>query len=390
MKEKQKERHPNRRLFKSKFIMLLLILVMGLTGCGTNNSDLNDSQNYSPNLSTKEAGETNDIEAGDMTVHFLDVGQGLSILVQSDGQNLLYDGGDRDTSSFVVSYLHDQGVSTIDYMISSHYDSDHMAGLIGCLNAYDVKTVITSDYVHNSKLYTSFMNALDDKGITPLHPDVGTTYDFGSGTFTILSPAEINQTDSNNNSVAIKLTNGYNNFIFTGDAEWSSEEAMCNSGIDLNCDVLVPGHHGSGTSTSWDFLQVTTPEYAVISCGAGNQYGHPHKDTMDKLKDMDIEVFRTDKQGTISCTSNGNVITWSVDPCNDYTPGDESDKGTQPSTSLPSQDSTDSGDMVWISATGKKYHSVPDCGTMNPDTAKQITKSEAEAEGLSACKICNP
>ena len=184
-------------------------------------------------------------EAGEMKVHFLDVGQGLSILVQSDGQTMIYDGGDKSTSSFVVSYLQKQNVTTIDYLISSHYDSDHMAGLIGCLNAFDVKNVISSDYEHDSKLYQSFIQTVADKGLTMQHPAVGTEFSFGSGSFQILAPATIDPNDSNKNSVAIKLTNGDNSFIFTGDAENTSEKAMCESGIDLSCDVLVPGHHGS-------------------------------------------------------------------------------------------------------------------------------------------------
>ena len=113
-----------------------------------------------------------------MKVHFLDVGQGLSILVQSDGQTMIYDGGDKSTSSFVVSYLQKQNVTTIDYLISSHYDSDHMAGLIGCLNAFDVKNVISSDYEHDSKLYQSFIQTVADKGLTMQHPAVGTEFSF--------------------------------------------------------------------------------------------------------------------------------------------------------------------------------------------------------------------
>ena len=248
-------------------------------------------------------------EAGEMKVHFLDVGQGLSILVQSDGQTMIYDGGDKSTSSFVVSYLQKQNVTTIDYLISSHYDSDHMAGLIGCLNAFDVKNVISSDYEHDSKLYQSFIQTVADKGLPMQHPAVGTEFSFGSGSFQILAPATIDPNDSNKNSVAIKLTNGNNSFIFTGDAESTSEKAMCESGIDLSCDVLVPGHHGSATATSWDFLQATVPEYAVISCGKDNQYGHPDTDVMDKLESMDIQVYRTDKQGTIVAVSDGTTIT---------------------------------------------------------------------------------
>ena len=281
-------------------------------------------------------------EAGEMKVHFLDVGQGLSILVQSDGQTMIYDGGDKSTSSFVVSYLQKQNVTTIDYLISSHYDSDHMAGLIGCLNAFDVKNVISSDYEHDSKLYQSFIQTVADKGLPMQHPAVGTEFSFGSGSFQILAPATIDPNDSNKNSVAIKLTNGNNSFIFTGDAENTSEKAMCESGIDLSCDVLVPGHHGSATATSWDFLQATVPEYAVISCGKDNQYGHPDKDVMDKLESMDIQVYRTDKQGTIVAVSDGTTITWNQEPCNDYSPGDKEDKGTQAQTSK-SKDSSSTG-----------------------------------------------
>ena len=141
----------------------------------------------------------------DMTVHFLDVGQGLSVFVQSNGQNLIYDGGDTDDSSFVVAYLKNQGVSTIDYLISSHYDSDHVAGLIGCLNAFDVKNVICSDYVHDSQLYTSFINNVAAKNLEMKHPSVGTEFSFGTGNFTILAPSIIGN-DSNNNSVALNLS----------------------------------------------------------------------------------------------------------------------------------------------------------------------------------------
>ena len=372
-------------------------------------------------------------EAGEMKVHFLDVGQGLSILVQSDGQTMIHAGGDKSTSSFVVSYLQKQNVTTIDYLISSHYDSDHMAGLIGCLNAFDVKNVISSDYEHDSKLYQSFIQTVADKGLPMQHPAVGTEFSFGSGSFQILAPATIDPNDSNKNSVAIKLTNGNNSFIFTGDAESTSEKAMCESGIDLSCDVLVPGHHGSATATSWDFLQATVPEYAVISCGKDNQYGHPDKDVMDKLESMDIQVYRTDKQGTIVAVSDGTTITWDQEPCNDYSPGDKEDKGTQAQTSKSKgssfsgskatanensssgnkevsaasagassqveatpqvtaapQDtsSTSNEEMVWITATGSKYHNKNNCGQTDPSKASEISRAEAESRGYEPCKKC--
>ena len=214
-----------------------------------------------------------------------------------------------------------QGITEIDYMISSHYDSDHVSGLIGCLYAFDVKNVICSDYVHDSKTYESFMEAIKKEGLKPQHPDVGETFPFGDATIIILSPEEISN-DSNANSVAIKLEYGESSFIFTGDADYRSERKMIESGIDLDCDVLSLGHHGSASSSSSDFLKETVPEYVVISCGKGNSYGHPHVEVVELLEAMEIDVFRSDVQGTVAAVTDGKTITWNQAPCNDYSDGD--------------------------------------------------------------------
>ena len=408
---------------KRKIIAWILMLVMALTlisGCSadstesdsvstnatTDNSEAVDTPTSTPtdtptatptetptptptDTPTPEPTST----GGDMAVHFLDVGQGLSILVQSGGQNLIYDGGDRSASSFVVSYLQQQNVQTIDYLIASHYDEDHIAGLVGCLNAFDVETVIGPDDDKDTQIYQSFLNGVSAQGLSVQHPSVGQEFTFGTGYFTVLAPASINSSDDNANSVVIKLNNGENSFIFTGDADNESEAAMCSSGVDLNCNVLSIGHHGSATATSWDFLEKTVPEYAVISCGTGNSYGHPDKDTMDKLQSMGIQVYRTDKQGAIMALSNGTDITWNQAPCNDYSHGDNDDSGTQPqqtvTTPEPTQEPVDSGGgMVWLSATGSKYHSIPNCGNMNPNKAYQVSRASAEAEGYEPCKKC--
>lgn len=399
---------------KKRYLSLILTMMMAfaLTACSSSSSTetkQSNSQDVKSNVTVENTSKKEtqpSYTGGELKVHFLNVGQGLSVLVQSEGQTLIYDGGDRKTSSFVVSYLKEQQVESIDYLVSSHYDSDHMAGLIGCLKAFDVKNVISSDYVHDSQLYTSFVNAVEDKGLQMQHPSVGTTFQFGSASFEILAPSSINPSDSNNNSVAIKVTNGNNSIVLTGDAESPSEAAMCSSGIDLSCDVLVLGHHGSATATSWDFLQATIPEYAVVSCGTDNQYGHPDKDTMDKLQSMGIQVYRTDKQGTITVTSDGTNLTWSTEACNDYSPGDSNDKGTQQATqSQPTEEisqpetqpaveqtpvvaNTGNENMVWVSETGSKYHRINNCGRMNPNKAVQMSQADAEARGLEPCKKC--
>jgi len=184
-------------------------------------------------LETTEA-EVTDVDT--MKVHFLDVDQGLAIFVQLGEDVLVYDGGERDTSSFVVAYLKAQGVTEIDYLISSHYDSDHVSGLIGCLYAFDVKNVIGSDYVHDSKLYTSFMTAVEEEGLEMQYPEVGTEFQMGDAVITILSPKEI-VNDSNSNSVVIKLSYGESDFIFTGDADYKAT---------ISWTVCFVGYYGSG------------------------------------------------------------------------------------------------------------------------------------------------
>lgn len=373
-------------------IFCIIFLISGFSGCSgvdsQSTSGMNDRETTTPEPTPA---------TGDMTVHFLDVGQGLSIFVQSRDETLIYDGGDRDKSSFVVAYLQEQGVTEIDYLINSHYDSDHLAGLIGCLNAFEVDHVICSDYVDDTKPYQSFVDTVQKQGLTMEHPAAGDEISFGTGKFIVLAPETIDENDSNGNSVAIKLINGDTSFIFTGDAESNSEAAMCQSGIDLDCDVLVPSHHGSATGTSWEFLQQTVPEYAVISCGKDNQYGHPHKDTMDKLEAMEIQVFRTDLQGTIVVSSDGQKLTWDREPCNDYSPGNKTDIGTEPqkekeakaqNTVQKESRQPEQGEMVWLSATGSKYHNKPNCGNMNPDNAWQVTREDAVSQGYEACKKC--
>lgn len=339
---------------------------------------------------------------GNMAVHFIDVGQGLAILVQSGGENLLYDGGNRSHADEVVQYLKNQQVETINYMISSHYDEDHLGGLVKCLDNFEVDHVLGSDYVHTSDLFNTFMNTATAHAIIVEYPSVGDTYEFGTGSFTVMAPDGISQ-NSNDNSVIIRLVNGNNSFMFMGDAEETSEQDMISTGMNLDCDVLSLGHHGSASSTSWDLLEAASPSWAVISCGLNNSYGHPAAETMGKLSDMDIPVFRTDDQGTVIALSDGNTISWNQEPCNDYTSGsekqstdssaDQSERDTNDAAATESYaaetDTSDTqGRMVWISATGSKYHSIPDCGNMNPDKAMQETESQALSQGYEACKKC--
>ena len=331
------------------------------------------------------------IQEPEMIVHFIDAGQGLSILVSSHEKNLIYNGGGRDRSSYVVSYLEKQSITDIDYLVSSHYDEDHLAGLIGCLNAFNVHNVIGADYEHDSNIYQSFMDKVEEKGLAVQYPKVGDTFEFGSVKMTILSTA-VEESDSNSSSIVVKLENGENSVILTGDADSKVEDVIIHSGFDLEADILSVSHHGSASGTSNAFLEKTLPKWAVISVGKDNQYGHPDKDTMDKLEMMGIEVYRNDIQGNIVATSNGVDWQWDKEPCNDYSQGAVENEEIQllesgETTEEITEESANSG-TVWKSATGEKYHSVPNCGRMNPNNATQLTVEQAESMGLERCSRC--
>jgi beta-lactamase superfamily II metal-dependent hydrolase len=208
--------------------------------------------------------------------------------------------------------LEEQGVDSLDYVIASHYDADHLNGIVGALNAFDVKQVLCPDYAGTSKVYDSFWKTVSQKQIPYEYPEPGAHYVLGEATFIVVGPVSYKYDDANNNSIVMKVVNLQDSFLITGDAERESEEDMCAAGIDLSCTVYMAGHHGSASSTTWDLLERALPEYVVVSCGKDNSYGHPHEETLEKIQSIDARLFRTDLQGTVVAVSSGKGITWNV------------------------------------------------------------------------------
>lgn len=334
-------------------------------------------------------------------IHVLDVGQGLSVLVESRGHYMLYDGGDRDKSSFVVSYLKEEKVSSLDYVIASHYDADHLNGVVGALNVFPVKQVFSPDYTADTRVFNSFQSVIETKSIERKQPQVGTTYELGDASFQILSPSGENYSDPNNYSIGIRITDGASSFLITGDAESDSEKEICKTNLELESNVYIMGHHGSGTSTSWQLLQKATPEYAILSCGTGNTYGHPHIESMEKLQDMEIQLLRTDKQGTIIASTDGTSIAWNTAPCNDYSTGDINDKPIQPQkqdsqkqSSNVTQNQVTTGAEYILNTSTKKMH-YPDCNSVKQmkEKNKKATSESRDSlitQGYSPCGNCRP
>ena len=259
----------------------------------------------------------------DLTIDVIDVGQGLSLLFESGGEYLLYDGGDRDYSSKVVACLKQKNIQTLDYVVVSHYDAEHLNGIVGALNVFNAEHVIAPDYTTDTRVYESFTEILQEKGITLAHPKVGTEFMLGNTTVTIIAPNDTTYDDVNDYSICLRLDCKDTSVIVTGDATVVSELEMLAGSQNLDADILIVGHHGSDSSTCSSFLNAVSPEAAVISCGEDNQYLHPSQEVMERLKAQGIAVYRTDKQGDFYITSDGSGYVFSVTSCNDYSPGEK-------------------------------------------------------------------
>lgn len=247
-----------------------------------------------------------------LEVHFLDVGQGDCAIVLCDGESMVIDGGPRGTSQFVYSYIHDTlQLTHIDYIISTHPHLDHVGGLASVLNAAPVDLILTPVTEWNSKAFNSMLKYAELQGTPIVVPQEGDTLQLGGAAITILHcwPEAVQQSRTNDSSIVLRIDYGEISFLFTGDAEDWSEYMMIDAGVNLKANVLKVSHHGSGTASTEEFLRAVQPEYAVISVGKNNEYGHPHKNVLDRLTTTGAKILRTDKLGTIIIGSDGESIT---------------------------------------------------------------------------------
>ena len=272
---------------------------------------------YMNHLSTspdKAASPTLNIGNEALEVHFIDVGQGDAILVESASSALLIDAGENYMASTVVKYIQKQGIEKLDYLIGTHPHSDHIGGLDYVISTFGADTILMPEAVHTTKTYEDVLDAIESKGLKITLPKVGAEYQLGSASFTIIAPNSSEYNDLNDYSIGIRLRYKSTEFLFTGDAGILSEQEMLQNGLDLTADVLKISHHGSEYSSCPDFLDAVSPTHAVFSVGKNNEYGHPHEATLQALADRNISIYRTDEQQNVIFTSDGKNISVNTEP----------------------------------------------------------------------------
>lgn len=273
-----------------RFLVVLLVIVFTITGCSSYKTFAN-------------------VENERIKISYIDVGQGDSELIQVNNKNLLIDAGPSQNTDKLISFLKSQKIRKLDYVIATHPHEDHIGGMPAIIKKYPIDKFYAPKIIANTQFFENMVTALKDKDMKIYPAKSGMSIDLGKNTkCNIIAPN--NNKYENLNDYSIVLVISYKNckFLFTGDAENLSEEEILNNNYDISCNVLKIGHHGSKTSSSDEFLDKTRANIAVISCGKDNDYGHPNKTTLEKLKRHNIKIYRTDLEGNIILTSNGNSI----------------------------------------------------------------------------------
>ena len=347
---------------KPKFLSLILALTLLLCGCEF-------SVSYIPETTPAPSeGET-------LTVHFIDVGQADCALLECGGDYMLIDGGNRDDGQLVISYLQQQGVEELAAVVCTHAHEDHVGGLPAVLAVYPTQAVYAPTTTYSSNIFDDFLYYVDQQGLEVTIPAPGDTLALGETELTVLGPVK-SYAETNDTSIVLMAQFGDNRFLFTGDMETAAENDMLDyweGRFDWNVDALKVGHHGSSTSSGYRFVYETDPEYAIISCGADNSYGHPHKEIVSRYNDAGVPMLRTDILGHIWATSDGKTVTITWENQN------------------ASPEDVESGETVTYigNRNSKKLH-APDCDSL-PSEKNRVefdSYNEAIAAGYEPCGSC--
>ncbi len=379
--------------FSNKFLSLTAVIsALLLSSCS---AKANTNQAYLPEAENDTIYTTVGLN-DELRVSFIDVGQGDSEFIElPNGETMLIDAGTNETGKNVVDYIKSLGYTSINYVVGTHPHEDHIGGLDDVIKTFDIGSIYMPKITADTKTFEDVLDAAESKNLMINTAKSGVSImDTEDLSVKFLAPTLDSYENTNDYSAVVKVVYGDTSYLFTGDAEEFSESLITD---DVNADVLKVGHHGSSTSTSTEFLKKVSPTSAVISCGKGNSYGHPHSETLQKLADMGTAVYRTDELGTIVSVSDGKTInfdtnnTASVSGGSQNTEASNNAAANNTSSNTPSSEKT--GITYVLNTNSKKIH-LPECSSVNQisDKNKGYTDNYDEAikEGYTPCKICNP
>jgi competence protein ComEC len=373
---------------------LLLIFLLSITvvlgGCAAPREELSSTERnelpvqskaVSPVPNTEPAGSSEDI----LKLHYVDVGQGDAILLQCPGgENILVDGGDKVQGEVLCAYLRECGIQELAAIVGTHPHADHIGGLIKVVQEFPVKAVYMPRVTHSSDTFRDLLLAIKNKGLKISTAKAGVELPLQAIKAQFIAPRTDHYEDLNNYSAVLKIDYGAKSFLLMGDAEKESEEQILSSGLNIKADVLKLGHHGSASSSGEDFIEAVAPSWAVIMCAPNNDYGHPHRETLQVLGKYGAELLRTDEDGTLIITSDGQKIEV-------YKKGKKKASAGLSPVPVPATVQGEEG-VFYIGNLKSRVFHRPDCSNL-PASKNQIrlpSREEALEKGYRPCKNCQP
>ena len=299
---------------KTKIIgSLIAVIIVVLAGLlGINNEQISKLANEIGlgnliNSESTEAINQNNITPvnGELQVYYIDVGQADSILIINKEDAMLIDAGNNEDGEDVVNFIKYKGITKLDYVVGTHPHEDHIGGLDDVINSnIEIENVLMPKIETTTKTFEDVVNAISNKGLTVKAPNKGDTFTLGDSNLEVMTDSILDEDNLNLSSITLRLQYGNNSFLFMGDSEKENEKTI----TWPKTDVLKVGHHGSDTSSSEEFLNEVKPSISIIMAGKDNSYGLPKEEIVERLENVGSKVYRTDENGTIEVTSDGNNI----------------------------------------------------------------------------------
>lgn len=284
---------------------VIALIIVGIAGIlGINEDFVNTVSDTGEQTNSQNEQQIEFVAQEDLLIDFIDVGQADSILVRNQDKVMIIDAGTNEAGETVVNYLKNLGITKIDYLIGTHPHEDHIGGLDDVINNFDIGQIYMPKIETTTKTFEDVLDAIENKNLTITAPNKGDKIELGQAVGEFMTEPILDKDNLNVSSLVLRLEFGNTSYLFMGDAEEENEETI----HWPKTDVLKVGHHGSSTSSSESFLEQVQPQYAVIMVGKDNSYGLPTQETIDKLNNRGSEIYRTDEDGTIQMTSDGNAI----------------------------------------------------------------------------------